>query len=232
MRSYILSILLLTSFLAYAGGKKNDVITNDTTAINIEVVLNYDSLIQQAREQHERDSIFIVQLEDSIKYLQDSVKYLQDNIVKNLNIIKEQESLLLFDDSCLVTLAYRRTQEPYSENGIKKALVYYDKIHSTQLKKECSDVFSALRDYQPAYMEIIDILKKAQSDIDRVGNPFRVEEYQKSYTRALTNTLYYRKYMARKQSISIPYLERLINSALERLNKHSDTTPADFSDLL
>lgn len=44
--------------------------------------------------------------------------------------------------------------------------------------------------------------------------------------------MYYQKYLVHKQGINLPALERLVNDALERLSKHSDIKPADFSDLL
>ncbi len=232
MRVRLVLFFLFCFCISYAGNKKNKV---DNAAVDSVVSAN-DTIIQ--RQSMNTDSILsalqTLVKDDSIqiKVLNDSIKILQTNLSKAQRLIEERERMLLFDDSCLVALAYRRTLEPYDETRVMRALSYYDKIFSPSLKKERADVFDALRDYKPAYLEVMSILEKAQNDFDRAGNPFRVAEYQKQYTKELQNSLYYQKYLMRKQSVSLPILERLINEALDRLSRHSDIKPADFSDLL
>lgn len=225
--------VLIFPCLIYAGNKKKSVepVVRDSISVEvtdstvIEPKVNLDSLVLVLREARSIDSVRIVELSDSVKLL-------QREILAKQNLIAEREKMLLFDDTCLVVLAYRRTQEPYDETKVLRAISYYDKIFSSSLKKERADVFEALRDYKPAYTEITDILRRAQDDYDRVGNPFRVADYQKQYTKELRNSMYYQKYLVHKQGINLPALERLVNDALERLSKHSDIKPADFSDLL
>ncbi len=225
--------VLLFPCLIYAGNKKKNVepIVQDSMSIQVadpafkEPKVNLDSLVLSLKEARAMDSARVIKLADSVKLL-------QQEILAKQHIIAEREKMLLFDDTCLVVLAYRRTQEPYDESKVMRAISYYDRIFSPSLKKERADVFEALRDYKPAYTEIMDILKRAQGDYDRVGNPFRVEDYRKQYTKELKNSMYYQKYLVKKSVINLPALERLINEALERLSQHSDIKPADFSDLL
>lgn len=227
MRIFFCTLALSLALVINANNKlSSEVPVDSISEIGLSVhVENYDSLLQVATKIRINDSLRLVALQDSIVKMNNQIRSLKSTI-------DSREKMLLYDDTCLVTLAYRRCREPYNEKLVKKAIGYYDHIFSPELKKSRSDVFDALRDYSFAYQEVIKILQSAQSDVDRVGNPFKIDEYKQKYIRQLESSMYYRKYMGKKVSVNLPVLQQIIEEALGRLRKHSDTNPADFNDLI
>lgn len=72
-------------------------------------------------------------------------------------------------------------------------------------------------------------LLAAQRDPDR-ENPFSVSDYKTGYKSRIQSMPYYIKYY--NGSWNIRYLNEQIKIALDRIDAHSDTKPADFSDLI
>lgn len=143
--------------------------------------------------------------------------------------IKQLREDRAFVDTCMARLANRWLFEKYNEQDVNDAIGYFDRILSTQLRRDRSVILQLLKNYKSSYMDFQEILKTAQRDQDR-ENPFMVEEYKTRYKTKVESMSYYVQYF--KGSWNIRYLNERIEDALARIEAHSTDKPADFSDLI
>lgn len=134
-----------------------------------------------------------------------------------------------FVDTCMARLANRWLYEKFDEQDVNEAIGYFNRILSTQLRRERSVILELLKNYKPAYMEFQSILQAAQRDQDR-NNPFSVDDYKARYKSRIESMPYYIRYY--NESWNIRYLNERIKDALARIKAHSSEKPADFSDLI
>ena len=200
--------------------------TNTTNADSLSlIILQRDSLLTVAACKAKEDSIKISALSDSLS----SVSAALEKKAKEYDALLED---LDFADQCMMSLAYRRCNEPYNKDNVDKALSYFQKLHKQETKDKYSELKKALQDYDMCYNEVHRILESAQNDSDRAGNPFAEDSFKAKYTDKLHSSWYYTHYMERKAEFHLEYLEETINKALERLSKHTGSKPANFLDLL
>lgn len=178
------------------------------------------------------DSIYRKNESDSLRMVA-AAKSQKDSLY---GIIREKDKEIIvlksnigFVDTCMVKLANRWLYEPFDKADVDEAISYFDRIYSSRLKEDMSIVQELLYSYERSYREFQSILRQAQSDIDR-ESPFVCEEYKNKYIRMIESMPYYLKYY--NADWNIRYLNGQIKDALERLNNHSDTNPADFSSLI
>lgn len=143
--------------------------------------------------------------------------------------IKQLTAERAFVDTCMVRFANRWLYEKFHEQDVNEAIGYFNRILSTQLRRDRSVVIELLKNYKSAYMGFQSILQSAQRDPDR-ENPFSVADYKARYISKIESMPYYVRYY--NESWNIRYLNERIKIALERLQAHSDAKPADFSDLI
>lgn len=134
-----------------------------------------------------------------------------------------------FVDTCMARLANRWLYEKFNERDVNEAIDYFNRILSTQLRRDRSVILELLKNYKSAHNSFQTILLAAQRDPDR-ENPFSVSDYKSVYKSRIQSMPYYTKYY--NGSWNIRYLNEQIKIALDRIDAHSDTKPADFSDLI
>ena len=134
-----------------------------------------------------------------------------------------------FVDTCMARLANRWLYEKFNEQDVNEAIDYFNRILSTQLRRERSVILELLKNYKSAYMEFQSILQAAQRDLDR-NNPFSVDDYKARYKSRIESMPYYIRYY--NESWNIRYLNERIKDALARIEAHSSEKPANFSDLI
>jgi len=169
----------------------------------------------------ERDNLIV-----SKSSIIDSLNHLVS--VKDAEIEKLTEERA-FVDTCMARLANRWLYEKFNEQDVNEAISYFNKILSTQLRRDRSVILELLTNYKSSYMGFQSILQSAQRDPDR-ENPFSVADYKARYISKIESMPYYVRYY--NESWNIRYLNERITIALERLQAHSDAKPADFSDLI
>ena len=171
------------------------------------------------REDVKNDSLRMTAIIDS----------LQGEIAKQNVEIAYFQRYAGFLDTCMVKLANRWLYEKFDKEAVDEAISYFDWMYSSRMKSDLSIVQRLLKDYEKSYKEFQTILKDAQYDIER-ESPFAVDGYRKRYLDRLSDMEYYRQYY--NSDWSIRYLDRQIDDAMEILENHSDTKPADFEPLI
>lgn len=157
------------------------------------------------------------------------VDSLQGKIVEQNAEIAYFQRYAGFLDTCMVKLANRWLYERFDKEAVDEAISYFDWIYSDRTKSDLSIVQRLLKDYEKSYKEFQSILRAAQDDVER-ESPFAIDGYRKRYLDRLTDMEYYRQYY--NSDWSIRYLDRQIDDAMEILENHSDTKPADFVPLI
>ena len=178
------------------------------------------------------DSLRLNSKRDSLR-LTVAANQQRDSLIKVIRS-KEREITTLqsnagFVDTCMVKLANRWLYEPFNKKDVDDAISYFDRMYSTRFKDSMSLVQELLRNYERSYREFQNIIKRAQSDPD--GEiPFVSNDYKARYKKEIQNMTYYLRYY--NGELNINYLNEQIKNALEILEKHSDSKPADFSSLI
>lgn len=157
------------------------------------------------------------------------VDSLQGKIVEQNAEIAYFQRYAGFLDTCMVKLANRWLYERFDKEAVDEAISYFDWIYSDRTKSDLSIVQRLLKDYEKSYKEFQSILRAAQDDVER-ESPFAIDGYRKRYLDRLADMEYYRQYY--NSDWSIRYLDRQIDDAMEILENHSDTKPADFGPLI
>lgn len=145
------------------------------------------------------------------------------------NEIKKLTEERAFVDTCMARLANRWLYEKFNEQDVNSAIEYFNKILSTQLRRDHSIILELLKSYKSAYMDFQKLLRSAQMDTAR-KNLFRVTDYKTRYKYEIETMPYYVRYY--NNSWNIRYLNERIKMAMERIEMHSEEKPADFSDLI
>ena len=151
-----------------------------------------------------------------------------DSLTARSSRIKEWEDRRGRIDTCMISLANRWLFVRFNKEEIEKAITYFERVTSTQLKEDRKQILELLKGYEDAYNTFKDLLLSAQND-ERRTNPFTIKDYKETYLHALREMSYYKDYY--KSGWSIRFLDGMISNAIEKLEKHSDTHLADFSDL-
>lgn len=231
----VIALLLLGAFTAFA---QIDVSTShlegdtlklhlvDTSSINRPLT---DSLTFSNSSAIDSLNTILTEKDATLSLLRHRIDSLNSVIGSRDEEIKRLEAERAFVDTCMARLANRWLYEKYNEEDVNEAINYFNKILSTQLRRDRSVILELLNNYKQAYMSFQAVLVSAQQDSDRT-NPFSVPEYKERYISKIELMPYYRRYY--NESWNIRYLNEQITTALERLNAHSDEKPADFSDLI
>ena len=151
-----------------------------------------------------------------------------DSLTARASRIKEWEDMRGRIDTCMISLANWWLFVRYNKDEIKKAITYFERVTSTQLKEDRKQILELLMKYEESYNTFKDLLLAAQCD-ERRTNPFTVKEYKDYYTYAIGEMPYYKDYY--NSGWSIRFLDGIITKAIEKLEKHNEIQPVDFSDL-
>ena len=151
-----------------------------------------------------------------------------DSLTARASRIKEWEDRRGRIDTCMISLANRWLFVRFNKEEIEKAITYFERVTSTQLKEDRKQILELLKGYEDAYNTFKDLLLSAQND-ERRTNPFTIKDYKETYLHALREMSYYKDYY--KSGWSIRFLDGMISNAIEKLEKHNEIQPVDFSDL-
>lgn len=201
---------------------QNDSLFNTSTILDSNVVVYSQADMDSLNALIVAGNAVIASKADQIDSL-NRLLLLKDDEIKQLTAERA------FVDTCMVRFANRWLYEKFNEQDVNEAIGYFNRILSTQLRRDRSVVLELLKNYKSAYMGFQTILKSAQRDPDR-ENPFSVTDYKARYISRIESMPYYVRYY--NESWNIRYLNERIKIALERLQAHSDAKPADFSDLI
>ena len=146
----------------------------------------------------------------------------------SLTIIKYRKDVS-FVDTCLITLANKRLDEPFNKRNIDNAIRCFDMIYTKDLRQGLSIVLTLLQCYEKSYLELKQIVTEASKDIDGkfTESPSTCAKYKAKYIAKIKAMPYYKSYY--KTDWPIGMLDIQIDRALKALENHSAKTPADFS---
>ena len=183
-----------------------------------------DSII--AYERYYSDSLKqIVALRPTVE-----IESLRNEIKKQREFIIKLEGSIAYIDTVMVRLANDKLYDEYNEKKIDKTIKDFDRIYSTMIKKDFSQVRELLIAYKSSYNELLEILRDADMD-NRKDRGFASNEYVEEYIGRIKNMYYYKKYYS--SDWSIIYLNNKIDEVIKRLENHNPPEkPADFSDML
>ena len=208
-----------------------DTLTTNIKAptVNVDSLLNVisvkDSLIAGYQTEISRNLVSSAAQNDTIASLREAL----NNVETKYNALLQDVE---FADQCMMALAYRRCNEVYNEESVKRALGYFNRLHGEDAANKYAGLKKTLSDYADANREIKLVLTAAQDDPDRRDNPFVADEYRKKYISQIKSTMFYQDYIEKKPDFKLKYLETLTEEALGRLEKHDGMVITDFTDIL
>lgn len=183
-----------------------------------ESVLNEQALRAQVVElKRERDKLTArcAELSELAESRRVQIQSLDSLVALNDQRIEYADRLIgQLTDNCLFL--------KYDERLVNQVkTTFYTKV-SEPYRAKLAKFYDLLCKYGDYYCEITLILKEAQSEC--FNNPFSNEKLALSYISKLKSSRYYLEVY--KQNIKIPYLNHLINKAIERLNEVTYKTKA------
>lgn len=185
------------------------------------ILRGQDSVIGRLRGQlnsitdlHQGSDSVIVALKDSLS--------IQANEIIGLR--KEVAAL----DMVRLRYANGRLQLPFNQEKVNEAIELFNGISDSNLKNECNEVLTWLRQYSFYIRNVQELIRSIQSD-NRRENKFKFDEWKSSSLNEINQNKYVRD--SQGHQFSIIYLDEIITIAKSRLSKA--TKPAvDFSDLI
>lgn len=158
-----------------------------------------------------------MQLTNNIPLFRDSIKQMKLRIEQLESLVQQQQHQIEFADTCIVRQANNALSAPYNERRIHSAQVAFDRMNSAKLRDELKPLRILLDDYGHHYMQLIDILRRADADRD-LRNPFTGKDTAKKYIDEIRQMPYCIEVM--DQEWVIPYMSQLIQIAINRLKSN------------
>lgn len=130
----------------------------------------------------------------------------------------------------MVRLRYAngRLQLPFNQEKVNEAIELFNGISDLNLRNECSEVLTWLRQYSFYLRDVQELIRSIQSD-NRRENKFKFDEWRSSSLNEINQNRYVRD--SQGHQFSIIYLDEIISIAKSRLTKATKPT-VDFSDLV
>lgn len=172
-----------------------------------------DSVILSLKSRMVEDSIYMTVQNDSLEARASRIKYWEDMRGRI--------------DTCMISLANRWLFVRFNKDEIDKAISYFERITSAQLKEDRKQILVLLKEYEDAYISFSQLMLSAQKD-PRRESAFDVKEFKEDYISRIHEMPYYKKYY--KSGWSIRFLDGIIAQAIKKLEEHENKF-ADFSDL-
>ena len=197
-------------------------VSNHTTIDSLNNLLRVqDSVINRLRGQlnsvndlHKGSDSLIAALKDSLS--------IQANEIIGLR--KEVSAL----DMVRLRYANGRLQLPFNQEKVNEAIELFNGISDLNLKNECNEVLTWLRQYSFYLRDVQELIRSIQSD-NRRENKFKFDEWRTSAINEINQNRYIRD--SQGHQFSIIYLDEIISIAKSRLTKATKPT-VDFSDLI
>lgn len=178
------------------------------------VIVQLRGQIRSISELHQGSDSIIVALKDSISFQANEI----------ISLRKEVAAL----DMVRLRYANGRLQLPYNQEKVNEAIELFNGISDVNLKNECSDVLSWLRQYRFYLLDVQELMQSLQSD-NRRENKFEFDEWRSSALQSINQNRYIKD--SQGHQFSIIYLDEILSIAKGRLTKATKPT-VDFSDLI
>ncbi|MBD5292858.1 MAG: hypothetical protein HDS23_06400 [Bacteroides sp.] len=197
-------------------------VSNHTTIDSLNNVLRaQDSVIGRLRGQLKSINDIQQGSDSVIVALKDSLS-IQANEIMGLR--KEVAAL----DMVRLRYANGRLQLPFNQEKVNEAIELFNGISDSNLKNECNEVLTWLRQYSFYLRDVQELIWSIQSD-NRRENKFKFDEWRTSSLNEINQNSYVRN--SQGHQFSIIYLDEIITIAKSRLTKATKPT-VDFSDLI
>lgn len=209
MKFRIIIIVLLTNILPTTVSAQVSLIDSLCVVPDTVGVTNVPDSI--ALRNIDKESDLVSALQDSIVALQLYIRNLED---RQKQYIKQ----IAYADTCIVRQANNALNAPYDEKRIHSALQAFDRINSSDYREQMSSLRQLLVDYGRYYKELIDILKRADTDRN-LRNPFCGKDVAEQYIEEIHHTDYSQNVMQKEWVI--PFMNRLTEKAVSRLKANN-----------
>lgn len=209
MKFRIIIIVLLTNILPTTVSAQVSLIDSLCIVPETVGVTNVPDSI--ALRNIDKESDLVSALQDSIVALQLYIRNLEDRQ-------KQYIRQIAYADTCIVRQANNALNAPYDEKRIHSALQAFDRINSSDYREQMSSLRQLLVDYGRYYKELIDILKRADTDRN-LRNPFCGKDVAEQYIEEIHHTDYSQNVMQKEWVI--PFMNRLTEKAVSRLKANN-----------
>lgn len=230
---------LVQSIIAYAAFYAAFFPVNAECALSVEIdsslllACSVDSLLSKALAES-------VMSEQVLRSEVEALKRERDALLakcEELNSIAEERRLLIHNLDSLLSINDQRVEYAdklvgrladnclfmkYDKDVVDYVKQVFNSKISSQYRAKFSKYYEVLSKYGEYYNEITLILKEACAE--HFNNPFGNERKALDYISRLRSSHYYQEVY--KQDVRIPYLNYLINKAIERLNEVTSKTKA------
>ncbi len=197
-------------------------VSNHITIDSLNNILRgQDSVIDRLRGQLKSINDLLQGSDSVIVALKDSLS-IQANEIMGLR--KEVAAL----DMVRLRYANGRLQLPFNQDKVNEAIELFNGISDSNLKNECNEVLTWLRQYSFYLRVVQELIRSIQSD-NRRENKFKFDEWKSSSLNEINQNKYVRD--SQGHQFSIIYLDEIISIAKSRLTKATKPT-VDFSDLI
>lgn len=178
------------------------------------VILRLKGQLRNISNLHQSSDSVIVALKDSLT--------LQSTEITSL---RKQVAAL---DMVRLRYANGRLQLPFNQEKVNEAIELFNGISDENLRNECSEVLSLLRQYSFYLRDVQELIQSLQLD-NRRENKFEFDEWRSSALKSIRQNRYIKD--SQGHQFSIIYLDEIISIAKSRLTKATKPT-VDFSDLV
>lgn len=251
-RRNIIVVVMIFAYSIYACdltfGRTNTSIFNGRSSKNEKidslktVVDSLQKLLSQRDATAKRSKRRIDSLQDRIKQvsLLASVRASRERdsllslISRREQEVEELSALIGYADTSNLRYILLLLKQPFSSKNMERAVRCFDRIHSSEIKKDYANLRILLINYEKWYGEFLSILEQAQADSDRT-NPYADEHYMEEYQRLIAEMDYNKKGFFRNKSWYIGYLDDRIEEAINMLDMHKTGQKehvADFGSLI
>ncbi|MBD5356066.1 MAG: hypothetical protein HDR88_03545 [Bacteroides sp.] len=190
-----------------------------------------DSLNTSLREQNSVIKRLRGQLKDLSSLYQGNdslILTLKDSLSIQANEIARLKVEVASLDMVRLRYANGRLQLPYNQEKINEAIELFNGISDENLKNECSEILSWLRQYNFYLREVKDLIQSLQSDTRR-ENKFDFDAWRSYALKSINQNGYVKD--SHGHYFTIIFLDEIISIAKNRLTKATKPT-VDFSDLI
>lgn len=211
---FIMSFCLLLCFCSTvkAQNENDSLCSEQTTVIESVKIVSIDSLSQPV--QVIQESNLVDSLSNTIINLKGELYSKEQEIAELKKRISKLEDKLVFADSIVARVSNDCLRKKYDKAKVDDALVNFDQMYSKELQSKFSPLKTLLNNYGQYTNELTAIFSAAEMDKD-ITNPFTGQKVAMAYIEKIKATQYYRNVY--NQNWTIPYLNSLIDKAIERI---------------
>ena len=187
---------------------------NNVLRVQDSIIVGLKDQLRTVSDRHQGSDSVIVVLRDSLTIQTKEIKNLR-NEVASLDMVR-------------LRYANGRLQLPFNQEKVNDAIELFNGISDENLRNECAEILSWLRQYSFYLRDVQELMQSLQSD-NRRENKFEFDEWRSSALKSIGQNRYLRDSQGHR--FSILYLDEILSMAKSRLTKATKPT-IDFSDLI